>query len=177
MNYFICLLSVLLFCNKSFGQECDLQKDNKNYLLNLNYSNSVSNKIIIIKEKLLRDRFLIPDSTYSVCVVGKHEFKYSALTNKWKNQYGNDCGKKILHYIFYKKGKDMIELDETLFPNNIQILEFLNQENVDKILNLDSNESKTLFGERGFETNAIIIYTNDKEIEKKILERRKKNGR
>jgi hypothetical protein len=173
---FTIILFFLFIYNPLFGQEFDLQKDNSEYLMKFDSSKNVSDKIDLIKEKLLRDKIFIPDSCISICNIEGYKFRYSSLCNKWKNQNGKECGKKILHYIFYKKGKEMIQLEETINPNSTQILDILNENNIDKIVNFDSKMS-AIFGSNAEGTNTIVIYTNDKTIKRIIKEFRKiKNG-
>jgi hypothetical protein len=175
-NTFTIILFLLSIYNPLFGQEIDLQKDNTEYLVKFDSTKNVSIKINLIKEKLLREKIFIPDSCVSISKMSGNEFKYTYFCNRWKNQSGKDCGKKILHYIFYKKGKEMIQLDETINPNSIRILDFLNEQNIDKIINFDSKMS-TIFGSNADGTNTIIIYTNDRTIKRIIKEfRKQKNG-
>lgn len=166
------ILFLLSINNSLFGQEIELQKDNAEYLIKFDSTKNFSIKINLIKEKLLRDKIFIPDSCISICKMSGNELKYTYFCNKWKNQSGKECGKKILHYIFYKKGKEMIQLDETINPNSNKILDFLNDQNIDKIINFDLKMS-ALFGSNAGETNTIIIYTNDKTIKRRIKEYRK----
>ena len=176
MNKVFTFLFIFLICNSLLGQEFDLQKDNLEYLVKLDSTKSISNKIVLIKEKLLRDKIFIPDSCISVSKIAGYKYRSSFLCNKWKSQSGKECGKKILHYIFYEKGKEMIQLEETVNPNCIQILDFLNELNIDKILNFDPKMS-TIFGSSGEGTNTIVIYTNDYAIKKIIKKNRKhRNG-
>lgn len=173
---FTIILFLLSIYNPLFGQEIDLQKDNTEYLVKFDSTKSVSIKINLIKEKLLRDKIFIPDSCISINKMSGYELKYTYFCNRWKNQSGKECGKKILHYIFYKKGKEMIQLDETINPNSNKILDFLNDQNIDKIMNFDSKMS-AVFGSNADGTNSIIIYTDDKTIKKVIKDYRKyKNG-
>ena len=169
------ILFFLLINNPLFGQEFDLQKDNVEYLIKLDSTKKVTNKILLIKEKILRDKIFIPDSCISISKTTGYKFRYSFLCNKWKNKSGKDCGKKILHYIFYKKGKEMMQLEETLKPNSTQILDFLNENNIDKIVNFDPKMS-TIFGSIGEETNTIVIYTNDRTLKKIIKKYRKQKN-
>ncbi len=175
-NTFIIILFLLLIYNPLFGQEIDLQKDNNEYLIKFDSAKNVSVKINLIKEKLLRDKIFIPDSCVSICKMSGNEFKYTYFCNQWKTQSGKECGKKILHYVFYKKGKEMIQLDETINPNSNKILDFLNEQNIDKIINFDSKMS-AVFGNNADGTNTIIIYTNDSSIKRIIKEfRKQKDG-
>jgi hypothetical protein len=175
MNKVFTIIFILLIYNPLFGQELDLQKDNIEYLVKLDSTKNVSNKIVLIKEKLLRDKTFIPDSCISICNIAGNKFRYSSLCNKWKNQSGKECGKKILHYIFYKKGKEMIQLEETINPNSKQILDILNENNIEKIVNFDPKMS-TIFGSSGDGTNTIVIYTNDKTVKKIIKKYRKQKN-
>ena len=172
MNKAFTIIFILLIYNPLFGQEFDLQKDNSEYLVKFDSTKEVSDKIDLIKEKLLRDKIFIPDLCISICNIEGYKFKFSSLCNKWKTQSGKECGKKILHYIFYKKGKEMIQLEEAINPNSIQILNILNEKNIDKIINFDSKMS-AIFGSNAKETNTIVIYTNDRTIKRIIKEFRK----
>jgi hypothetical protein len=173
---FTIILFLLSIYNPFFGQEIDLQKDNAEYLVKFDSTKNGSIKINLIKEKLLRDKIFIPDSCISICKMSGNEFKYTYFCNRWKNQSGKECGKKILHYIFYKKGKEMLQLDEAINPNSFKILDSLNDQNIDKIMNFDSKMS-AVFGSNAEGTNTIIIYTNDKTIKRIIKEYQKyKNG-
>lgn len=159
----------LLICFKAYSQECQLKKDNDDYLLKLDESDDKTFKINLIKEKVLRDRNYIPVQDTTVCNLQSDKFKYLMFYNEWKNKAGQNCGKKILNYVFYNKGKEMFEIDEVLYPGSMKILDYLNEKNVEKIINLNADYSSALFGERGAETSAIVIYTNDKMIKRFIL--------
>ena len=69
----------------------------------------------------------------------------------------------------------MMQLEETLKPNSTQILDFLNENNIDKIVNFDPKMS-TIFGSIGEETNTIVIYTNDRTLKKIIKKYRKQKN-
>ncbi|MCU0350366.1 MAG: hypothetical protein MUF43_05980 [Flavobacterium sp.] len=168
----IIIFFFFLIYNSLLGQEIDLQKDNAEYLLKFESIKNFSSKKNLIKEKLLRDKVFIPDSCISINKIQGNQIKYTYFCNKWKSQSGKKCGKKILHFIFYKKGKEMIQLDETINPNSNKILDLLNDKNIDNIMNFDSKMS-AIFGSNADETNTIIIYTNDKSIKKIIREYRK----
>jgi hypothetical protein len=176
MNKAFKIIFILLIYNPLFGQEFDLQKDNSEYLIKFDSTKDITDKIDLIKGKLLRDKIFIPDLCISTCNIEGYKFKFSSLCNKWKSQSGKECGKKILHYIFYKKGKEMIQLEEAINPNSLQILDILSKKNIDKIINFDSKMS-AVFGSNAEGTNTIVIYTNDRTIKKIIKEFRKlKNG-
>lgn len=168
MNKHLKFLIILLITINCYSQECELQNNNVAYLLKFETMTNSSEKIQMIKEKLIYDKIFIPDLTTTKCNIEGHTFMYKNFHNKWKNENGENCGKKILHYVFYKKGKEMAKLDELLEPENSEILNYLNQKNIEKILVFDTNYSKTLFGENGVDTKSIVIYTNDKNIKKLI---------
>ncbi len=164
----------LFICFKVYTQECQLRKDNDDYLLKLDESKDKTFKINLIKEKVLRDKNYIPIQDTTACNLQNDRFKYLMFYNEWKNEAGEKCGKKILNYVFYNKGKAMFEIDEVLYPGSMKILDYLNEKNVEKIINLNAEYSRALFGERGAETSAIVIYTDDKVIKRFILKESKK---
>jgi hypothetical protein len=173
---FTIILFLLSIYNSLFGQEIDLQQDNTEYLINFDSTKNGYIKLNLIREKLLRDKIFIPDSCVSISKMSGNEFKHTYFCNRWKNQSGKECGKKILHYIFYKNGNEMFQLNESTNPNSKRILDLLNEQNIDKIINFDSKMS-TIFGNNADGTNSIVIYTNDRKIKRIIKEfRKQKNG-
>lgn len=167
MRVFIFILSCLV-CNISFCQDFDLQDDNQKYIAALDSCKSISAKINLIRDKVKRDRVLIAVPDYYGCKMAGHSFNYTSFSNNWKDKNGNKVGKKIIHAIFYKKGKMMLYLEERINPNCFEIFNFLTDKNIDKITIFTTGESGAIFGGIGSETRSVVIYTNDRKIKKLI---------
>ena len=145
-----------------------MQQDNKEYLFQFDATNRIPEKLILIKEKLIRDKVVFPDSCRSTSKISEYKFVKTFLCNQWKYSNGEVSGKKILHFVFYKKGKLILQLDDFLYPVNSKIIEYLNQTNTYKIEKFDEDFTTALFGTYGKDTNSIVIYTDDKKIKKLI---------
>lgn len=162
------IVAIVLICFKVFAQDCELKKENAFFLKKFRAEKSVSEKLLLISEKLDEDLKYFPDSITTSCTFGGNKFVYHWESNRWKDASGNSCGKKILFYIFYKKGQYIFELNESLYPKSKAVLGFLNEKNINKIEVFEPDFSKALFGARGEEIELIVIYTDDKEIKKII---------
>jgi hypothetical protein len=155
--------------NFSFCQDFNLQADNKAYIASLDSCRSIATKLKLIKEKVLRDTVFIAKPTLMGCKTGGYSFSYTMFSNKWVDKNGTDAGKKILHVIFYKKGRKMMYLERKIEPNCLKILEQLNEKNIDDIKIFNAKES-VIFGEIGSEMSSVVIYTTDRKV-KKLIEK------
>ena len=167
MKHILFLIIGLTFIN-SVAQNSELQEENLTLLEKFKIAQTVSEKLLLISEKLNADLKYMPDSISTYCNIGGNRFEYKWEVNHWRDSKGKPCGKKILFYIFYKKGKYMLELNESHYPDRKNILGYLNEKNVDKILILEAKYSRVLFGTRGDEIESIVVYSDDKKIKKNI---------
>ncbi len=158
------LVIFLLTIHQGFSQQnlekCSLEKDNHEFVLKLKNENSLANKLELITNKIYRDTIYKPDST---------SFKNRGyFYNEYRDSLNKKCGKKVLLFVFYKKGKKKVQIDPLLFKENQIIFENMNVSTIERIYYFEKNgQSQAIFGTVASE-GVVVIYTNERKIKKLI---------
>jgi hypothetical protein len=157
---YIFLLTILQGFSQQTLEKCSLEKDNFEYVLKIKNENSLTNKLELITNKIYRDTIYKPDSTYFK--------KRGYFDNEYLDNLNKKCGKKVLHFVFYKKGKKTVQIDPLLLKENQNIFENMNLSNIEKIYYFEKDgQAQSIFGTIASE-GVIVIYTNDRKIKKLI---------
>lgn len=160
------ILFFLLFISAIYSQNdnssnCNLQSENKLWKSQFKNSKSKSEKIELIKAKIISDSIY---RKFKPRVVTSHS---KTVFNKYVDVNDNDCGCKILFVLIYKKNNFLI-LDLNNKPELSKIIRELNASNITEIeFSFDIEISQSLYGENG-KCGFIHLTTKNRKIKKTI---------
>lgn len=158
--FFLLFFSVIHSQNENESY-CNLQNENELWKTQFEKAYSKSEKIELIKAKIISDSIY---KKYNPKVVTSHS---KNVFNKYVDENDNDCGCKILFVLIYKKNKFLV-LDLNNTPKFSKMIRELNNNNINEIeFSFDIGTSQSLYGDNG-KCGFIHLTTKNKEIRKAI---------
>ena len=157
------LLLLIVVSIDAFGQNsepCALKQDNENYILQLKAESDPVKQLAIIADKLHRDTLYKPKETST-------QYLRSTYLD-YIDEQTNSCGKKILHFVFFNRGEEMIKIDPLLLDEHQVVFEQINSSNLEMIYYFEKGvKSTAMFGAVAIE-GTVVIYTQDEKIKELI---------
>ncbi|MFK5983094.1 MAG: hypothetical protein QM499_09280 [Flavobacteriaceae bacterium] len=149
--YFIC--TVCYSQSEKGSYNCNLQKENKEWILKYENSSTLSERIELLKIKIISDSKY---SYYKPKVIIHHQ------QNQTVNEQNEYCGCKNLYLLFYSK-KVKIRFDENPSEKILNLTKELNDFNIKEI-----NMVKYLPEYENEHCYTFMLITENKDLKKKI---------
>jgi len=167
-----------VFCQSEFFKPLPSKQENKDWIDKLEVIESHSEKILLIKSKIISDSIysMYSKDTISIEYVENDSIIiYSCDTFKIKdnwnrhfpplNVFNDSCGCKLL-FLLELRNKGYL-FDKALNPKFYSFIELLNEDNISKIEVLTGNEALEYLGIRA-KCGVIILESANKKLKRNI---------
>ena len=148
----------IIHSQENTDSDCTLQVENENWKLEFSKTDSKTERIELIKQKLVADSIYRETKPIINTAHGR--------INGHEDVDGNYCGCKIL-FLLVPKGKgEFYELNLNSRPNLLEVIKSLNKDNIKQIFYMLENDNNTL-GPTG-RCGIIKLTTTDEKLIKRI---------